>query len=152
MSAHGSWGDTRAGSDDAAHPSPHRARVGLGTIAFGLLAAPAAWALQLLVNAGLAEWACYPHDERLAQPAWASLHALLLGFDAATLACAILGAAVAWRAWRRTRGERPGTAHALVASGDGRTRFMAMAGIMVSALFALAIVFATLNLRVTGCG
>lgn len=138
--------------DAARHPSPHRGRVGVARLTIGLMAAPVAWSLQLLLNASFAEWSCYPHDVPLVTPEWGGLHAALAAFNIVTLLVSLAGGVVAWTIWRSSGSERPGSAHALVASGDGRTRFMAMAGMMTSALFAVAIVLAMVNLSLSACG
>jgi len=56
---------------------------------------------------------------------------------------AILGGLVSFRNWRLTFDEAPGSAHHLLDNGEGRTRFLAMFGILTSVLFALGLVFAT---------
>ncbi|MDQ2802823.1 MAG: hypothetical protein M3Y41_09110, partial [Pseudomonadota bacterium] len=57
-------------------------------------------------------------------------------------------AAVAWRIWRETRGERPGKTASLLEVGEGRTRFLALVGILMGLGFAIAIVFDTVVLLV----
>jgi hypothetical protein len=76
-------------------------------------------------------------------PSWADLWSILLAISVAGIVLAIVGGLVAWRSWRRTREERPGSAHHLLDRGDGRTRFMAMCGILTSVLFLVALVFGT---------
>jgi hypothetical protein len=44
------------------HPSPHRHRVSLSALLFGLFGGPVAWIAQLVVNYGLASYACFPGD------------------------------------------------------------------------------------------
>lgn len=135
------------------HPSPHRHRVSRFAVWFGLLGAPIAWGLQELVNVSLAGYACFPHDTPLAAPLWTNLAAIALAVDAVALAICIAAGVAAHHAWRKTRAEKPGDAEQLVGAGDGRTRFMAMAGIMVSVLFLIGTALAALNLAaVTPCG
>ena len=50
---------------------------------------------------------------------------------------------MALRSWRKTFDERADSAHHLLDRGEGRTRFMAMAGMLTSALFLIALVFGT---------
>jgi hypothetical protein len=89
----------------------------------------------------------------LAVPIWSNLGTVAAAVEAASLAICLAAGGLAWRNWRRTRDEKPGSAHQLIASGDGRTRFLAMAGMLVSALFLIAIAFAALNLvAVPPCG
>jgi hypothetical protein len=135
------------------HPSPHRERVRPLALWFGIAASPLAWSLQLLVNAGLSARGCFPHDVPLAQPLWLPLTAVLAAIEAAALVLCVLGGLVAWRNWRRTHGERPGSAHHVLEAGDGRTRFMALIGLLCSGLFGLAVVFAAfVPALVPGCG
>ncbi len=135
------------------HPAPHRHRVIAWAVWFGLLGAPLAWSLQELVNVTLAGYACYPHDIPLATPLWTNLSAVSLWVEAAAVVLCIAALIVAVVSWRRTRHEAAGDMHQLLSSGDGRTRFMAMAGTMCSALFLIATVLAALNLvGVPPCG
>ena len=135
------------------HPSPHRHRVHRWAIWFGLLGAPIAWSLQELVNVSLAGYACYPHDVPLATPLWPQLGVLSFSVEAIAIIIAIAAGVVALTNWRRSRDEKPGDAHQLLGSGDGRTRFMAMAGMMTSLLFLIGIALSALNLvAVPPCG
>ena len=135
------------------HPAPHRARVGHWTTWFAILGAPLAWTLQLLVNASLAGYACYPHDVPLATPLWPHLVGIAAGVEAVAIGICIAAGIASWLNWRRSRGEKLGDAHHVVQSGDGRTRFMAMVGMLTSALFLIATAFAALNLTtVPACG
>ncbi len=47
----------------------------------------------------------------------------------------------AWKSWRATREEEGGEQEELLEVGEGRTRFMALAGMLLSALFGLAVLF-----------
>ena len=135
------------------HPSPHRHRVLRVALWFGLLGAPVAWSLQELVNVSLAGHACYPHDLPLAMPLWLQLGSIALWVEAVAVIVCIAAGLVAFASWRRSRNEKPGDAHQLLGSGDGRTRFMAMAGVMTSALFLIGTALAALNLTaVPPCG
>jgi len=125
------------------HPAPHRHRVGLAALFFGLAAAPAAWNAQLLFSVGLSAHACYPRDEPLALPIWSNLWAILLAIGLVGIAVSIVGGLVSFRNWRLTFDEAPGSAHQLLDRGEGRTRFIAMFGILTSFLFALGLLFAT---------
>jgi hypothetical protein len=108
------------------HPAPHRDRVALSALLFGLAAAPLAWQVQILVGSAAAP----------------SAHkSTLLALFALCLAAALTGGLVALRSWRLTFQELPGSAHDLVDGGEGRTRFMAMCGMLVSLLFFYALLF-----------
>ncbi|MGH7634970.1 MAG: hypothetical protein ACRENC_14640, partial [Gemmatimonadaceae bacterium] len=54
--------------------------------------------------------------------------------------------AVSWHSWRLTKGEHRGGHGALLDAGEGRTRFMAYAGMLSSGLFALAIILSSFAL------
>ena len=127
------------------HPSPHRRRANPWAVGFGLLAAPGVWISQLLVTVGFASYSCYPRDVPLAQTSWSWLHGALIGVNVVAIAlCAAAGFA-AWHVWRATRRERPGSGHHLMESGDGRTRFFGMTGMLTSTLFLLAVLLQTSN-------
>ena len=55
----------------------------------------------------------------------------------------VASGATAVRSWLRTRDESAGSGHHLVDAGEGRTRFLAMFGILTSLLFLIATLFAT---------
>ena len=143
----------RSASERQPHPSPHRHRVLRWAHWFGLLGAPIAWSLQELVNVSLAGHACYPHDVPLAMPLWPQLGGIAIWVEAVAFVICIAAGLVAFASWRRSRNEKPGDAHQLLGSGDGRTRFMAMAGVIMSVLFLIGTALATLNLlTVAPCG
>ncbi len=143
----------RSHAERQPHPSPHRGRVRYLTIWFGLIGAPLAWILQEAVNVGLSGYACYPRDVPLAEPLWPQLGSITLGVEVIAIVVCIGAWIAACVSWRRSRNERPGDAHQLIGSGDGRTRFMAMAGMMISALFLIAVAAAALNIAGTPpCG
>lgn len=130
------------------HPAPQRNRVGLAALFFGLGAAPFAWNMQLLIGTALSGHACYPRDVPLALPIWSGLWWLLLAIDVAGVVLAIAGGLVSWRSWRLTHDEASGSAHHLLDAGEGRTRFIAMFGILTSCLFTVGLVFASAALFV----
>jgi hypothetical protein len=135
------------------HPSPHRERVGGVAAWFAIVAAPLAWNLQLLVNVPIAAHTCYPHDVPLASPIWSNLGSVTSVVETIAVVVCLAAGLVAWRNWRRARGEKAGSARHLIEGGDGRTRFMAMVGMMMSGLFLIAVIFACFSLyAVPACG
>jgi len=135
------------------HPAPHRSRVGLAALLFGICAAPLAWNAQILFNAALSGFVCYPHDAPLAAPLLPGSRSLMLAVSVAGIAIAIVAGLISWRSWRRTNEERPGSFHHLLELGEGRTRFMAMVGMLTSALFLIALAFGvSVLLLVPPCG
>ena len=135
------------------HPSPQRANVGRWAIWFAIVAAPLAWNLQLLVNVPIASYACFPHDVPFDAPIWSNLDTVTTVVEAVAVLVCVIAGLVGWRNWRRTHQEKPGSAHRLIEGGDGRTRFMAMVGMLVSGLFLIAVLFSCINLyAVPPCG
>ena len=147
---------------DAGHPAPERGRASLAALWFGFFGAPAAWTVQVLVNLTLASHACFPRLFPLAAPVTGGLRGIVFGVSLAAIAVCVAAAGVAWGAWRRTRGEHqpasgrgrehtPGSA--LLETGEGRTRFMALAGELASVTFLLVTVLNTAAVfLVTPCG
>jgi hypothetical protein len=124
------------------HPAPHRGRVSLVSQLFGLAAGPAAWIAQLLLGYGLSSYACFPKDEpRLTSPppGWSGEHVWLLVINLACLVLTGVGFLAAYSNWRRTRAEKPGGAHRLLETGQGRARFLSLSGMLACGVFAVAI-------------
>lgn len=147
--------ETRADIEAVAHPAPHRDRVPLGSLVFGLAAAPFAWGAQLVINYGHASHVCYPGDRpRTAfMTGHGSIWLFLLIVEGIALAVALAGAATAYRSWAATDAEAHGDTEDLVEAGRGRTRFLALWGLMTSLGFAVAILFSlTGPLVVPLCG
>ena len=91
----------------------------------GILAGPAAWAIDLTASYALVKWVC-------ATQGYAVLHGITVG----ALAIVAVGAVLSWLAFQQTRSDVP---------TDGgrprqRARFMAVLGLALNALFALQIV------------
>lgn len=123
------------------HPSPHRAKTGLATLLYGLVAAPVSWVVGEVVNAALAQEACFPGTEPLATPAIANLQTIHVVVLVISLLVSASAALVALGAWRATRDEQAGGSHALLSIGEGRSRFMALSGLMTSAGFFIGTLF-----------
>lgn len=137
------------------HPSPQRGRVGLVATFFGLWAAPAAWVGQLIVNYGLASYACYPRyvPHAHAVAGWGGIWWGLLAINVVAILAAAAGGVVAYRDWQATRHEHAGRGGHVLETGEGRTRFLAILGIMTSAGFLAAVIFDTIVLFVVPlCG
>ncbi|QXX74102.1 hypothetical protein [Methylovirgula sp. HY1] len=128
---------------ESAHPSPQRRRVGLVSLAIGLTGAPAAWVTQLVVNYGLSSYACYPASVPRGHvlPGWENVRIALLIINLLALMLAVGTTFLSYRNWVATRDEHPGALDDLVAAGEGRTRFIGLAGAISGIGFALAIVF-----------
>ena len=123
------------------HPAPHRQKVSPGALAFGLVGGPLAWFVQVCANYPMASWPCFPGEHRnlLPQPGsvW-TLHAMI-GASVAAFVIAVAAFVVAQRAFIRVRHESHGDHTHLLNVGSGRTRFLALWGMIFSAAFAVGI-------------
>jgi len=136
----------RATPHTPAHPAPERARVGLGALWFGLAGGPVAWSIQTLVSLPVASHACFPRLTPLSAPVFGGVRGVVFLLGVMAFGVSALAAGVAWRTWSRTRQEEQGASGAgarhtesvaLLETGEGRTRFMALAGVMTSMTFLL---------------
>jgi hypothetical protein len=121
-------------------PAPHSERVGLVRIAFAIVAGPLAWFVLVCAGEGLASEPCFPGGHRYPAPlpglqwTWPALIALLI-------LCVLLAFAafvVSWRIYRATHAEESGRHAGLLDEGVGRTRFMALWGLLYGAGFCVA--------------
>jgi len=103
---------------------------------YGLVVPPTAWAVQ--------EWLGWYFGQRTCsglQPP--SVRWILLGVSAAALALTLAGVARGWRVWRESGDE----------DHHDRVDFMAFGGLLVSAVFSIAIVWAGLSTAfLSDCG
>lgn len=119
----------------------------------GMVIAPVAWALQVLIGYALAAHACYPANVALATPLWANLRTIVGATSAALWLVLISGCAIAWRNWKSTLPQSNAGLDETIRSGSGRPRFMALCGVMVSGLFAIVLLFTSVGiLWVPSCG
>jgi hypothetical protein len=110
--------------------------------------APLFWAGQVMLSYFVTAEGCYPGDgPRPGMPA-ASLQAAIWAFDMVALAAAVTGGVISLLSWRRL-----GHGHeAVVATGEGRTRFLILWGLYSSLWFFFAILFnAIASLMVPPC-
>ena len=127
----------------AGHPAPARGDVRASALWFGIFAGPAAWSVQTLVNLAVASHGCFPRLEPLESPV-TSVRGIAFMVSVGALVACLLGIAVSTRTWARSRGEHhratgKASAHdpstALMETGEGRTRLMALCGILTSVTF-----------------
>ena len=122
------------------HPAPHRDSASGLELAFAVAGGPAAWFLQFNAGYALASWPCFPGDHRMQLPmdgyAWS--FPAMVAITVAGVAIALAALWVSWRVFQRTRDEAPGDHHHLLEAGTGRTRFLALWGIVLGSGFALA--------------
>jgi hypothetical protein len=141
---------TRSG---AGHPAPAETLVSLRLLWFGVFGAPFAWALQLIVDYAIVAHACFPDGVPLSRPVFGGARAVSLGVSAVCLAIAIAAILVARRSLRLTSRAAGDSRQQVLGTGQGRARFMAMAGLIVSILFTFAVLMAALPLLTrSACG
>jgi hypothetical protein len=110
---------------------------------FALFGGPAAWFLQLCAGYALASEPCFRGGYRVAAPVPAlqwTWPAMILAM-AAAIAISLLSLLVSWRTFKRTREEGAGDAHPPIGVSEGRTRFLALWGVLLGSGFALASTF-----------
>jgi hypothetical protein len=143
----------------SAHPAPARNDVSQGLLWFGLLGGPAAWAVQTLVDLAVASHGCYPRLFPLEAPIQAGLRGIVMTVSLAALIVCIVAGLAAIRTWGQTRhehqggsgaGEKHGPATALLETGEGRTRFLAYAGLLTSILFIITVLAHTVSIFIVG--
>lgn len=123
------------------HPSERRGSTHLGALLYGLIAAPAAWMAAQVVGFAAVQQACFPGYQPLAAPAFPGVQTVSLVALLAALAVCASGIVAALLAWRRTRGEHEGGGRSLLDVGEGRSRFMALTGVLTSSGFLIAVLF-----------
>lgn len=108
---------------------------------FGLFAAPAAWALDELLQYFMASRLCGMNASNTAQMLTRADAPGLSVVGIVTFIIALAGLWVALSNWRQSREEQSGSGHHLIERGEGRTCFLAMAGLLTSCGFAVAFLF-----------
>ena len=140
-------------SGTSTHPAPHRHRVEFWILLFGAAAAPLIWMGHLWLSYGLSSRTCFPGDLANAGVSGAGLRDALLVFDAGAIIVSLIGLAVSYRTWRATRAEARGRAEQAIEVGEGRTRFLAIWGMISSSMFLIAVLFAAIaSIMVPLCG
>ena len=117
---------------------------------YGLLIPPLAWAAGLYLNFGLASHACFPDGGPRATflPGWEEIWSVLVAVNIiCALACAI-GLLTSRYSWGRIPRDRlPAEAAGGIPSpSEGRLQAFAVSGLIVSALFTVAMLFNILYL------
>lgn len=109
-------------------------------LTIGVLAAPAAWLLQICAGETLVADTCYPHDVPLRVALNPAVGWGVVGLSGAMLVVGVLGTGLAWRNWRRLqRAGQHRAQQSLDTKVEGET-FVARVGLMASALFLFALV------------
>jgi len=124
-------------------PVSLRSRARIAALWFGLAGAPAAWFAQLTLGYFLWARDCYPGDMPAAGGAESALRIATFGFDGIAIVMSGTAFVVAGASWRGTAKDGPG-------SSD---HFMAQWGMLSSACFLIAVLFATVtSIGVPPCG
>lgn len=127
-------------SSNSPNPAPHADKVALGESFFALFGGPSAWLLQLCGGFALASQPCFLDGDRRWLPrvgtqwSWSVLLALM----SIAVFVALFALFISWRAYRRTRFEQPGDSDYVMDVGAGRTRFLALWGILLATGSAVA--------------
>ncbi len=147
---------------EAGHPAPARGNVALWTLWFGFLGAPLGWTLQTLANTAVASHGCYPQLYPLSSPMTGAMRGILFVISIVAIVAGVAALAVSFSTWRRTNSEHQeksgeGARHnqstAALETGEGRTRFMALSGVLTSIVFLVVILAHTVAVFVvTPCG
>jgi len=121
------------------HPAPHAERVSLLESFFGLFAGPAAWLIQLSAGYALASNPCFRSGSLAPAlpPALRWTWPTMLALTAAAVAISVASFLMSLRAFNRTRHETVGDSNHLMELGSGRTRFLALWGMVLGAAFAV---------------
>jgi hypothetical protein len=115
------------------HPAPQRDRVAVWETCLGLAGGPLAWFVQLAAGYAIAAAPCYSGPDRDAG-GQASLWVVALYL--ACLALALAGGLMSLIVYRRTRCETDHDEAMLLEGGHGRTRFLALWGMLLGFGFA----------------
>ena len=150
-------------STEAGHPAPARGNVPLWTLWFGFLGAPLGWTLQTLANTAITSHGCYPQLYPLSSPITGGLRGILFVTSVVAIVLAVAALAMSFSTWRRTSAEhqeksgaaasRHDQSTAALETGEGRTRFMALSGVLTSVVFLIVILAHTATVFVVvPCG
>jgi hypothetical protein len=101
--------------------------------------APVLWSVQEIATYALTAHACFPVDTLRAVPASSATRWIALLLVGAAVAGAASAGAIAYRCWRSVQDESEGREHRALEVGEGRTRFMALSGVLLSAAFSFGI-------------
>ncbi len=135
------------------HPAPTRHRVSGWALAFALFGGPFVWSEHMLVNSAVASIACKGADPLFGALTVDTAWVLLIISSAVALIVSGAAGYVAYSAWAATSGDDEESHYSVVEVGEGRTRFLAMVGMVFSGGFFAASIFDVIALlMVPLCG
>jgi hypothetical protein len=136
----------------SAHPAPHRHNINFALLTAALIGTPAVWSVRLVVNYAIDSHFCFPGDRRSnAIPGWT--WPTLIGLDLLAILVAAAALLISLDSWRRTQHELAAATGPLIEIGEGRTRFLSLWGVMISAGFLVALIADLITLWITPvCG
>lgn len=123
-----------------------RAKVALGSLWFGILGAPMAWISLELISYILTTAVCDTNNQSALSKHSLKVWYYLLPISVVAGIIALSAVMIAMHNWRKTRNEKSGSAHKLLEVGEGRTRFLAMFGLLSSIGFIVALLFSAITL------
>lgn len=128
------------------HPAPHRARVPVVWLLAGLAIPPGAWIVEMLVGVGIASNACpLTTGSPARQGGFGGEALVLIGITSLCLVAAVASGLMSRRHWLAVRHEKDDSEHSHLTLGEGRTRFVALAGMLTAGTFGIAILFSLLE-------
>jgi hypothetical protein len=128
------------------HPAPRRGIVPLPMLWFGIFGAPAAWALQTIADYSLVSHYCFPGDAPVQSPTFHAVFGVGVLISAVVVVVSVLALVTAIRSWSATRHGHESEHHELLEVGEGRAKFMAFAGVLLSVVFLFAVLMNALPL------
>lgn len=117
------------------HAAPRRGLVPLWKLWFGIFGGPVVWAIQLIVDYALVAHFCYPNDTPVASSSFGGVRAVAIAVSVLCLVVAVAALFTALHSWSVTRHGHEGEHREVAEVGEGRARFMAVAGLLVSGIF-----------------
>jgi tetrahydromethanopterin S-methyltransferase subunit F len=130
----------------AGNAAPRRGMVSLPVLWFGIFGAPAAWALQTIVDYSLVSHYCFPRQSPVRSPSFSGVRGTGFVVSSVVIVVVLVAMVTAFRSWRATRHGHSAKDNELLEVGGERTRFMAFAGLLLSAVFLFAVLMNSLPL------
>lgn len=114
----------------------------------GLLVAPLAWLVQMLIAETLAAQACFPFDHPLSAPLVPWMRPALIAISTVCLAAGVFGSLSAWRNLRKIGPKRSGSLSEARRSRAELEWFVSRIAMMCSMLFLFALIATDIALAV----